>query len=817
MSTFHPLPKWATEEQGEEIKTKIDNIDVDVTPAVEAANAAKTAAESAAQAAGGVAGDAQAAKVAAERAESASLNVERGVFECVELSNSIEAKLDTLHKIMAANRLAKVTVRLNAPGTSYELPSGEYERGELLEGAKIVFQEQGVAHNYEAEISSLVNFSHTFEVYVTDASEYLYSTISAVLGKSATVGYAIAAREIRLKNGDNIVVDLTTHPLEGTLIELCRVQPWIENPVPVSGDKPLATRYKAGVSYLGCRITNANGSTLHLGHYDDDEITWVDQSLTKVTVWDCPSGTTKESWKECEIKPDKDKPAGGSVDSIDIMERLAVFRNMKLVNFILEANNNVKLDSNPAVRFQKCYTKHEFKEMNLPIENADTTLRDNFVMCNVDWFCDIKADADYHPFSLFERYEQQEDGSYAVKELDHAYIMRYPIGATQSVQITHPDGTVATISAPRSKANEGGDYVPGSRNATLNVAKNVNLMRVTVKAEGEEDIVILPHTDARNFSIAGQGEVTFLQKMAYLFFGVNVQGAADDAISDTNIFPGNCRNGTRTTNGDTDFIVNEGVWNGAKGDHRDPHIPIVFLGVEDGLWSCYGWYMMDLTNTLWRKIVTDENGTVVENSTGCDWLYCQDRANYQPGSANIDGEIVDDDRDSFEFTLLHSGYRKTEFDGPISGGMWRRSGVDTSTVLRDVLLPCKDAASHGLNMGGADNHWIGSIPNLIPNFGASATYAAGKYVIYNNKLYKTETGHAAGAWNDADFTLITDKEIWQRNYYKVSLGHYRSYGANLGIASINANYGLAYSYGAYWRARLSPQLLTPTSDERGGV
>lgn len=737
------------------------------------------------------------------------------VTECVELSNSIEAKLDTLHKIMAANRLANVTVRLNAPGTSYELPSGEYERGELLEGAKIVFSEQGVAHNYEAKITSLENFSHTFEVYVTDASEYLYSTISAVLGKSATVGYAIAAREIRLKNGDNIVVDLTTHPLEGTLVELCRVQPWLENPSPASGDSQLVSRYKAGASYLGCRITTANGSTLHLGHYDDDGVTWVDQSLTKVTVWNCPKNTDPTTWIADEIKQSTDEYAGGSPDSIDIMERLAVLRNMKLVNFVLEANN-ATLDSNPAVRFQKCYTKHEFKEMNLPIENADATLRDNFVKCNVDWFCDIQADADYHPFSLFERYELQEDGTYATTELDHAYIMRYPIGATQNVQITNVDGTVATVSAPCSKAGEGGDYVPGSRFATLNIAKNVNLMKVTIKAEGEEDVVILPNTDERNFSIAGQPEVTFLQKMAYLFFGTNVQGEAVDAISDTNIFPGNCRNGTQTTNGDTDYIVAAGKWNGATGDRRDPHIPIVFLGVEDGLWSCYGWYMMDMTNVLYRHITTDENGTV-SNVTGCDWLFCQDRKNYQPHNADITGEIVDDDRSSFEFKLLHEGYRKTEFDGPIAGGMWRRAGVDTTTVLRDALFPCKDANTHGINMGGADNHWIGSIPNLIPNFSASTAYAAGKYVIYNNKLYKTENGHSAGAWNDADFTLVTNGDVWQRNYYKVSLGGHRGNGANLGIASIAALFGLVHASGIFWRARLSPQLLTPTSDERGGV
>ena len=66
---------------------------------------------------------------------------------------SVAAHLEAMERIMAANRLATVTVRLNPSGSTYELPSDEASRADLLNGAKIVLRKQGIGAPYEAAIT----------------------------------------------------------------------------------------------------------------------------------------------------------------------------------------------------------------------------------------------------------------------------------------------------------------------------------------------------------------------------------------------------------------------------------------------------------------------------------------------------------------------------------------------------------------------------------------------------------------------------------------------------------------------------------------
>ena len=168
---------------------------------------------------------------------------------------SVAAHLEAMERIMAANRLATVTVRLNPSGSTYELPSDEASRADLLNGAKIVLREQGVGAPYEAAITSLENFSVTFQLFVTDAAQALYSTVGVVLGRSATAAYAGGATKFRIKNGDALTIDLTTSAATGDVVEVCRVQPWSDNPA--SDTDPYR---KAGVSFLGSRITTKSSS-----------------------------------------------------------------------------------------------------------------------------------------------------------------------------------------------------------------------------------------------------------------------------------------------------------------------------------------------------------------------------------------------------------------------------------------------------------------------------------------------------------------------------------------------------------------------------
>lgn len=712
---------------------------------------------------------------------------------------SVAAHLEAMERIMAANRLATVTVRLNPSGSTYELPSDETSRADILNGAKIVLREQGIGAPYEAAITSLEDFSVTFQLFVTDAAQALYSTVGVVLGRSATAAYAGGATKFRLKNGDSLTIDLTTSATTGDVVEVCRVQPWSDNP-----ERDDDTYRKAGVSFLGTRITTNGATTFHLGHYAQDGHTWVDESLTKVVTWKCPDSSSEP--EEVIVGGDD---GVDRTNWVDLEDRLAALHGAKDVSVVCRGAT-ANHPAMPFVRFPKLYTKREKVTLNLPIDDGTGNLVENLIPCMVTWFCDVAADAAYRPMDAYLQPIRQSDDSIAEIEKDFCYISAYPVSNTQNLNVVQENGTTITISCAIIKTGEGREYVPGHRGVSLECVKPLNWTTITISADGEEDIVLQPDYKNRTIFPMGSRHIGFLQQLGYLHFGVNVQGAASATNPGNNIFPGICTYVVADTmNGATDYIRALGKRTGAA-DPRSIKNSILFCGIEDGIWSSTGVYNENITFVLRKTITTDDYGKVLSNVTSAQFLYCEDAADLKPVADtaavnNTDNvpEITTEEAESFEgqLKLLHH-YKAMPASVNSTSSLYRAQNAD-EPGLRDLCYPTDDPTEANINMGACDTFLKTSCPNYITAFSASTAYSAGRYVLNGNVLYRFTAAHAAGAWTGKDAEVVSNATVVQRRYEMVGLGSYRYFGSGLGLWALGAYTVLAYSGGHFWRLRLA--------------
>ncbi len=694
--------------------------------------------------------------------------------------SSLQADVDALKIGLGTSRLATVTVRFNWAGQTYALPSDEATKADLLNGAKIVFREQGIDHPYERQMTSLTNFEATFQVFVTDGAKSVASSVGAVLGKSATGGYAVAADNLTLEGGASYIVYLNSAKVTGTLVEVFRAQPYSSNPSSATDAK-----LKAGNSYLGTRVTTADGTVTYFGHWTSDRSTWVDTSMTKISLWDCPTDGSAPT--ERVITTASDTTGWPTIE-----ERLKCIGNIK-VGTLAYTNGTTTVGDNKMVRFDKVYMKTTRETLNMPVANADGTLTDSLTDCVVKWYCDEAADADYHLHSLFEKYARNADGTYTTTECAHGYIARYPIGNMVNMTL---DG--ATKSVPQWKSGTGRECVPGNRHVTLSYCRLLNKCDATLTFDGEDPITIPADETNRTWGVAGTAEISFVANMAYLYFGVNVQGAASTSDYTSNIFPGICTTSvSATTNGASDHVLAAGKLSGAT-NTRSPLNTISFLGVEDGLWSSTGWYWEDVTLVTRRTITTDANGKVVSNVDSTGWLVAQDAADVAPGASDLSNETTTNEAASYEGQLKAAGYREAAFAG---GTSWYRAGRDETAPLRDAFLPAAVQDQSNINTGACDEFWRGGTPGNFGNFSASTNYASGDYCYYNSCLYRCTSAHTADAWDDAHFALATSETVTRRSYWLVALGYVRSFGSSLGSFYVGANGGLTASYGNVWRAR----------------
>ena len=712
---------------------------------------------------------------------------------------SVAAHLEAMERIMASNRLATVTVRLNPTGSTYELPSDEASRADLLNGAKIILREQGVGAPYEAAITSLEDFSVTFQLFVTDAAQALYSTVGVVLGRSTTAAYAGGATKFRLKNGDALTIDLTTSAATGDVVEVCRVQPWSDNPASDTDQYR-----KAGVSFLGTRITTNGATTFNLGHYAQDGHTWVDESLTKVVTWKCPDASSEP--EEVIVGGDD---GVDRTNWVDLEDRLAALHGAKDVSVVCRGAT-ADHPAMPFVRFPKCYTKREKVTLNLPIDDGTGNLVENLVPCMVTWFCDVAADAAYRPMDAYLQPVRQSDNSIAEIEKDFCYISAYPVSNVQNLAVVQENGTTVSMSCARIKTGEGREYVPGDRGISLERVKPLNWTTITISADGEEDVVLQPDYENRTIFPMGSRHIGFLQQLGYLHFGVNVQGAASATNPENNIFPGICTSAVAaTTNGATDYIRALGKRTGAA-DPKAITNSILFCGIEDGLWSSIGCYNENITFVLRRTITTDADGTVLSNATSAQFLYCEDAADLKPvadtaavNNTDTIPEITTEEADSFEgqLKLLHH-YKAMPSTVNTTSSLYRAQDVD-EPGLRDLCYPTDDPTEANINMGACDNFWKGEYPNYIKAFSASTTYSAGRYVLNGNVLYRFTAAHAAGAWTGEDAEVVSNATVVQRKYELANFGGNRYHGSSLGLWTLFAYYYLEFSNGNNWRLRLA--------------
>lgn len=654
-----------------------------------------------------------------------------------ETLNQVKAKVDTLNPSSVAEKFAANTCIVNVtvngiPG--YELPEGQDKIATLLDGAYLAVSVDGYTHPLKCNITSLVNF--TRQMVVPCSTVARQGKVYLHLGRGENVAYTADIVHFVAIAGEAYNLNIQTENTTGELVEIVRIQPYN------------STAAGSGASYLGTRITNANGSKLHIG----------ENSLTSVTVYNVPKDADGHA-----LTPIPRQIVSGGEGAVDIMERLKCLKNIRQAN-VTFTGDNASIDS-VFMRYEQVWVK-------TTLEVIDGVLS----VCK--WFCDVQADPEYHLHPLFIRYERQDDGSIKETPTKYGYIARYPLqnyklrlnGQNQTIAVSRPDGS-----------NE----IGGSRAQFLSTCRNNNLAKITISVHGEADVVIQPNEDGRTASMIDLREVSFLQLMSYLFFGVNSQSGMRGVSIGTTAAKEQQANGT------TDYVHNEGILNGGE-DTESNEKNITFLGIEGGCWSAPGIMYPNFTSVTERVTSTDANGAVA-STTNNHYLVALDRLDYNPASGD-------------EENLLESGYRRVSFN--ISGK--NRMGYDDSQMMRDAFLPCADATQPNIHIASVDEHWQGGVPAAIATYSASATYAVNSLAIYNGKLYKCVTAVTSGeAFDEEKWALQVNETIKVQSYYMVALGDSRGNGSSLGSFTLSAGNALSFSNGSNWRSRLSLQEVSP--------
>lgn len=664
------------------------------------------------------------------------------------------ADLDAIKTIMAGSRICRLTVNLNPSGGDYEVPTDATELAEILDGAQIVVEEQGVASPYRYALTSLEGVSWTQTLYVTDASLYALSRASCVLGKSATCAYGVVSTNFKLEVNGDITVNLCTKRVSATadeVFEIARIQPYSSTS---SGNITIGTATYAddGRSFIGVRITDGNGTRWRTGGYAFNSTTqWIDESLIKVPVYDvAEAGATPVE----RLISD----GGDAENALDIMQSLNCLKNIRMADVTM-TSDTTSITGNKFVVFDRVWVKTTRE--NVPMHTFDAAGNVTgtvYVDCICKWFCDTQADADYHLSPIHVQYRRNSDNSFTEVPMELGFIARY-YANTQNVTI---DGVATAMMTTRS---DGSREVTAARQPWCDRARNNNKMAVSIAIDGEsEPRTFAANADARLFAMSGLAEDSFIGMFGYLFFGANVQAS----------MPGIMTNAvSSTSNGATDYILAAGVWNGAK-DTTSQQNSIVFLGIEDANWSSTGCLLADITAISARIIETDENGAAVTNTTESYFIYALDRLDYLPGTSNANYNITSTDPATGqqittpEWFLGH-GYRRAAFPKNTGSGYMRRIGRDDSQLIRDALIFTTQTSDENINMAACDYSWNVGYPSAPATLPASATV----------ELY---------------------------SWLMVARGYYRHYGSYLGIACLNAYNALLSSNGTYWRSRPSLQL-----------
>jgi hypothetical protein len=654
-----------------------------------------------------------------------------------------------------------MTVEVNVPGAAYDLPTDATERAEILAGAYVAVSVPGyLMAPLKVTLDKLEDFITNIVVPVPETNP-VSATVSLVLGHSATCAYRASPVEITLASGTSRSVQFRTHQMSGsgTTVEIARVQPYT------------STASDSGDSWLMQKVTSATGTRTYLGYYNTND-TFVRDAGLKVGVWTVPS--TAETIADCT-----EELAYGSATDTDIFSLLKVLGEEKIVDVNYVGDSSTI--TNKFVRFSPVYVKTTFEDVEVPIHNDyGETTGHKTVKCVIRWFCNTKADPDYHLHSAFVRYIRDGE-SFTEQEVPYAYVSRYPIN---NVSLTC--GGVS-YSMAKSQA-DGSNEVGNTREGFLGRCRNVNKATITV-TDPDTDATLLTvpaNSDSRAMSMIDLPMISLIEDLAYLLFGVDSQSQLRGVSTNTNPAQAQQANGT------TDFIANLGVKLGGQ-NRTSSEFNFNFLDIEGGTWSAPGCMFPNYTSIMERITTTDAEG-VPTSTTRNRYVVAIDRLDYNPGSSDVEN-------------MTANGYRWVAFNV----GSNKRIGLDDTQVMRDAKLFCTDQTTTNVNYATKDAHWQGSAPSAIANYSSSATYAVNAYAVYDGKLYRCITAvETAEAFDSEKWELQVNKTIISRSCFLVARGNHRDSGGGLGAVTLGAGNALGYSDGYAWRSRLS---FLPTGAE----
>ena len=646
---------------------------------------------------------------------------------------------------------AIVDVTINPTGATHELPTDPIELAELLTGAYIAVTCPGaLLKPVKAEVTSLDDFRKRLIVPVA-SGEATSATVRLVLGASATCAYNANAATFEISSGAVRTVSLNTFQISGgtTIVEIARVQPYT------------STASDSGDSRLLRRVTSASGTRTYYGHKDYTGA-FVREAGVKIVRWTVPEDAA--SIADCTPQN-----IYGDDGDADIFTLLKVLGEEKIVDVTYTGDSAEVV--NKFVRFPQVFVKTTFEQVPIPVYDANNELvRTDYQPSVVRWFCDVQADPDYHLHAAFVRSERDGD-TFIERECPYCYVARYPINNV-TLRCNGADRAMAKSQA------DGSNEVGNTRAGFLDRCRNVNYSTITISDPATGDVLktIPAASDPRAMGMADLQMISLVEDLAYLLFGVDSQSGLRGVSS------GSAQ--AQQANGKTDYIAALGIKLG--GTHpTSAEYNINFLDIEGGTWSAPGCMFANLTSIVERVTATDVSG-VPTSTTRNRYIVAQDRLDYNPGSGDVEG-------------LTAAGYRYVSFNV----GSKRRIGLDDTMVMRDAKLFSADQSVKNVNYASVDEHWQGSAPAAIGNYSATATYAVNAYAVYDGKLYQCVTAVATPeTFDPTKWELQTSKTIISRAYFMVARGARRNSGASLGAVSLNANYGLSYSNGAYWRSRL---------------
>ena len=531
-----------------------------------------------------------------------------------------------------------VTVQFNPVGSIYWLPESEEEREALLNDAVLILSIRMGAgdKSYSLPIKALEGNAYSFRVEGIEGTHAarIVARFGATTAVCAPVSLTVSAG---LESSEII----TTVRKRGVFKAFGRAQLFTGDANDALTSYPIVLSIIDGVS------------TYAFGHFD---------SAGKF-VSTCGVKVQLGYWDEVmETAGVRTVDGDTSENAVPLENFLNAFGGIRITT--LKVGTGTPNDD-VHVELPAAFTKREIIPLAVDRLNSSgavaSTSTDNYL---VTWLADEAYDPTWHRHTAFQRevFNETTHEYEAPVDLEKILIQRY---ASNAGGYSLPDGTIEVA------ANQATWWSRYSAKNALPVSYTDAIGTTHAFAAGE---------DARRFHGTGYKQISYIQLCAYLWFGVNVQGVLQGICTSTNR--------TSTYNGDSDVLVqNCGLFagfcttSGSTKNYNPNNRTIVFMGLEDALWSSTGWIAGDVI----CGYVTDEN---LDSFT--ELYYCRDPKKVTPGTGN-------------KTTLLANGYEVIAAN--FLGGTNRRQIASEELSVRDLYFPTNSAGNENITVGATDAIW----------------------------------------------------------------------------------------------------------------